>query len=179
MSHKVLSDHSLQLLSCEAGKKSRAISSSALVYRGDVGEGHVMQALQFLKGNIPLHPAVPSPFTFSLSPRFPLSLTPSLDDDKQHHDNDVQLNSMCRASIPASLDRSLSALTLSQSFISYLEGLTHNFDVLYAQRAFVHWYVGEGLSEGEFAEARNDLEELKSFYGEVFEGVNAGEQDEL
>jgi tubulin alpha len=25
----------------------------------------------------------------------------------------------------------------------------HKFDMLYAKRAFVHWYVGEGMEEGE------------------------------
>ena len=28
---------------------------------------------------------------------------------------------------------------------------------MYGKRAFVHWYVSEGMEEGEFAEAREDL----------------------
>ncbi len=30
--------------------------------------------------------------------------------------------------------------------------LDHKFDLMYAKRAFVHWYVGEGMEEGEFSE---------------------------
>ena len=38
----------------------------------------------------------------------------------------------------------------SNYFVEAWARLDHKFDLLYAKRAFVHHYVGEGMEEGEF-----------------------------
>ena len=41
--------------------------------------------------------------------------------------------------------------------------------MMYSQRAYVHWYIGEGMEEGEFFEAREDLGFLEKDYLDVTE----------
>ena len=78
----------------------------------------------------------------------------------------------------AEVDRSVSMLSNTTAVAEAWAPLDHKFDLMYSKRAFGHWYIGEGMEEGEFSKAREDLATLERDHeelaGDMLEGEGPG-----
>eukprot|EP01059_Diplonema_ambulator_P006967 TRINITY_DN16538_c0_g1_i1.p1 TRINITY_DN16538_c0_g1~~TRINITY_DN16538_c0_g1_i1.p1 ORF type:complete len:462 (+),score=48.94 TRINITY_DN16538_c0_g1_i1:44-1387(+) len=75
-------------------------------------------------------------------------------------------------------NRSLSMFASTLAAGSIFSRIGRRYDQLFSKRAFIHWFVGEGLSDGEFSCARENIEVLIRDYTELLRGAEQPEEEE-
>uniref|UniRef100_A0A1B6KHZ8 Tubulin/FtsZ 2-layer sandwich domain-containing protein n=1 Tax=Graphocephala atropunctata TaxID=36148 RepID=A0A1B6KHZ8_9HEMI len=72
----------------------------------------------------------------------------------------------------SSTKRAVCMLSNTTAIVEAWKKLNKKFDLMWAKRAFVHWYNNEGMEYEEFIESRNDLAVLELDYMEVNKSFN-------
>merc|ERR1712118_626306 len=78
----------------------------------------------------------------------------------------------------AKVMRAVCMISNSTAIAEVFSRIDHKFDLMYAKRALVHWYVGEGWKRASSLEAREDLAALEKDYEEVGIETAEGEGEE-
>ena len=74
---------------------------------------------------------------------------------------------------PSGSDNVLTLIMNSTSIQETLKSISSRFTVMFTRKAFLHWYIGEGMDEMEFVEAESDLSDLMTEYTRADdEGMN-------
>ncbi|XP_076165622.1 tubulin alpha chain-like isoform X2 [Ptiloglossa arizonensis] len=139
-------DPANQVVKCDP--RTGAYTSCCLLYRGDVNPNDVNRAIASLKGKKSIRFVDWSPIGFK-----------------------VGINYQPTATVPggdlANSRRTVAMISNNTAIRHSWTMLGRKFDLMYRKRAFVHHYVGEGMEESVFQEARDNVATLIGDYKEI------------
>ena len=128
-------------------EKNPTYMACSLMYRGDVLPEEIAPIIRRIKANktIKFSDWVPTGFKIGINSQPPTFI--------QEGDLGKLMRSVCMIS---------NTNAVKEIFCS----INHKFDQLNAKKAFIHWYVGEGMDISEFSDAREDLAALEKDFEE-------------
>jgi tubulin alpha len=132
---------------CKCDPRNGKYLACFMSYRGDVGAKDVHRSLEHVK--VKANQFVdwcPTGFKASITGQSPMVV----------HGTDL-----------AKVRSSCCMVANTTAATEIVSRLLKKYTMLYDKRAFVHWYVGGGMEEGEFGEAKEDLEALMADYKEI------------
>ncbi|KAG8336918.1 hypothetical protein J6590_035618 [Homalodisca vitripennis] len=67
----------------------------------------------------------------------------------------------------APVPRAVAMLANTTAIAEAWSKVNRKFGLMYAKRAFIHWYYDEGMEEMDFSEAKDDISVLEMDYKEI------------
>lgn len=155
------SDYSIHDITCQA------FDSNAFMIHCDVRQSKLLSSSLFYNGDINLIDVIDAVTYLKLEKTIKF-----VNNCPQHFNTHIRsqpiiINPQSGIAAPK---RSVTTLCNSTGIHSLFSMVSDKFESLYSKRAFIHWFVGEGMESGEFEETYENVRALQKDYIQLEQG---------